>query len=214
MKRNGNGKSGKRLVIVDDDPTVRESLSLGLGEAFEIVAICASGDEAMATLTRLPVRDLPHAVLLDIRMPGMDGTECCRELRKAFPQLVIAMHTARAVREKFEEARVAGADAYLVKGSLPPAQLANTLLRLKRAEGQCLCVAGDGLAHPATTRQVKPLTPCETRVVELLSEGLMQKEVAAGLGCSLRNVRKHLAAAKRRQGAGTIAQLIRIWTEK
>ncbi|HAV65500.1 MAG TPA: hypothetical protein DCY13_24390, partial [Verrucomicrobiales bacterium] len=107
-----------------------------------------------------------------------------------------------------------GADAYITKG-IAMAKLAEVLLRFERCEGQCLCVAGTA----ATSKRKNmarggTLTLCEARVVELLSLGLTQKEVAAQLGCSLRNVQNLVASARRRMRAITLGHLIRLWIEQ
>jgi DNA-binding CsgD family transcriptional regulator len=67
----------------------------------------------------------------------------------------------------------------------------------------------NSLLHPPS-----PLTPCEQRVVKLISGGLIQKEVASDLECSVRNVRKLLASAKTRMGARSLTHLIRLWVER
>ena len=123
------------------------------------------------------------------------------------------MHTAKPVHDGFEAARLAGADAYIVKG-VATEELMATLQHLEHREGQCLCVAGTASLPPRDdTGRGRSLTPCETRVVELLSQGLTQKEVAAGLGCSLRNVQKLVENAKKHLGARSREQLIRRWLE-
>jgi len=214
MNRNGKVNGRSKLLLVDDDPAVLAALVAALGKHFEVVARCTSGEEALRWLTALPPERQPDLVLLDIKMPGMGGILCCEALRSRFPKLRIAMHTAKAVQERFEAARRAGADAYILKG-VATENLVATLQHLEHRAGQCLCVAGnDSAPQHRENDQGGTLTPCETRVVEMLSQGLTQKEAADRLGCSLRNVQNLVASARRRMSARTPEHLIRLWTEQ
>ena len=88
----GEPKPAGKLLIVDDDYSIRRALHMTLyAQGFEVTE-SSSGDEALA-LARAVRYD---AVLLDINMPGRDGMEVCRELRKLYPRLAILMLTVRS----------------------------------------------------------------------------------------------------------------------
>jgi len=217
--KNGERKGAKRatrVTLADDDCGVRQSLRqlFSRDERFAVLSKHARAKDALKQLTDLPPDRQPDLVLLDFSMPGMDGIECCYELRERFPDLVIAMFTGTSARKGFEPARLAGADAYIVKGTATD-QLVHTLRLLRHHDGECLCVDPRRLRELLTPLHPSgPLTPCEKRVVKLISSGLIQKEVASELGCSVRNVRKHLALARQRMGAQSLTHLIRLWVER
>ncbi len=100
-----------RLLVVDDDPSVREALALVLDlNGFEVTT-AVDGREAMRTLSR----DTPDAVVLDVLMPGIDGLEVCRRMRATGNRTPVLMLTARAEVSERVAGLEAGADDYLAK---------------------------------------------------------------------------------------------------
>jgi two-component system, OmpR family, response regulator MprA len=113
-----------KILVVDDEPAVRESLRRALElEGYE-VDLAADGEEALA---RLEQRDQPDALILDILMPRMDGLEVCRKLRLEGDEVPVLMLTARAEIDSRVAGLDAGADDYLPK----PFALAELLARLR-----------------------------------------------------------------------------------
>ena len=112
------------ILVVDDEPAVRDSLRRALDlEGYE-VELASDGEEALARLANEPQ---PEAVILDILMPGIDGLEVCRRLRLAGSTLPVLMLTARAEVDSRVAGLDAGADDYLPK----PFALAELLARLR-----------------------------------------------------------------------------------
>jgi two-component system, OmpR family, KDP operon response regulator KdpE len=99
------------ILIVDDDASVRRALHTTLETLGFRTSEASGGDEALAT-ARAAAYDI---VLLDINMPGMDGLETCRRLRKLFPRIAILMLTVRDGEEDKVGALEAGADDYVTK---------------------------------------------------------------------------------------------------
>ncbi len=100
-----------RLLVVDDDPSVREALALVLDlNGFE-VSTAVDGREAIRALAR----DSPDAVILDVLMPGVDGLEVCRRIRAAGDRTPVLMLTARTEVSERVAGLEAGADDYLAK---------------------------------------------------------------------------------------------------
>ena len=113
-----------KILVVDDEPAVRESLRRALElEGYEI-ELARDGEEALA---RLNDAMTPDAVVLDILMPGIDGLEVCRRVRAAGNQVPVLMLTARAEVDSRVAGLDAGADDYLPK----PFALAELLARLR-----------------------------------------------------------------------------------
>jgi two-component system, OmpR family, KDP operon response regulator KdpE len=111
MEQNGSSRSHGSILVVDDDASVRHALNsilrtLGFGTSE------ASGGEEALQLVRAVHYDV---VLLDINMPGMDGFETCRQLRRLLPRIAILMLTVRDNEEDKVNALEAGADDYVSK---------------------------------------------------------------------------------------------------
>jgi two-component system KDP operon response regulator KdpE len=103
--------AGGKLLIVDDEPAIRWALRKTLqGMAFEIVE-AETGEEALALVRTVRF----DAVLMDIGMPGMNGIEACRRIRKLMPSLGIVMLTVKNAEDDKIQALDAGADDYITK---------------------------------------------------------------------------------------------------
>jgi two-component system response regulator MprA len=112
------------ILVVDDEPAVRDSLRRALELEGYAVELARDGEEA---LERLSLEDQPDAVILDILMPGIDGLEVCQRLRQTGSTLPVLMLTARAEVDSRVAGLDAGADDYLPK----PFALAELLARLR-----------------------------------------------------------------------------------
>jgi DNA-binding NarL/FixJ family response regulator len=102
-----------RIVIVEDNKVFREALELllGLREDVEVVASVADGEEAVGACRE----HSPDVVLMDYRLPGLDGVEATRTLHATFPNVAVVALTASANREEMQALREAGAVACLTK---------------------------------------------------------------------------------------------------
>ncbi len=161
-----------RLLVVDDDPSVREALALVLDlNGFE-VATAVDGREAIRTLAV----DSPDAVILDLLMPGLDGLEVCRRIRATGDRTPVLMLTARAEVSERVAGLEAGADDYLAKPFVREELIARLRALLRRTGWE-----GDGgvlrfddleldpLAHEARRGgRLLELTRTEFLLLELL----------------------------------------------
>jgi len=174
-----------RLLIADDHPLFRLGLRAGLeAEGLTVVAEAATGEEALEKALSLR----PEAVLLDLRMPGLDGLSCTRKLREAGYGGVIALLTTYQEPALLREAFRAGADAYFSKELSAP-ELKRRLLRALAGE--------ERLTPPDLPR----LTPREEAVLRLLAQGLSGKEMARALGLSPDTVKDYLESLYGKLGA-------------
>src|SRR2546421_12853954 len=138
-----------RILVVDDERAVRESLRRALElEGYEIEL----ADDGQEALYRLESDAQPDAVILDVLMPGLDGLEVCKRLRRAGSKLPVLMLTARDAVEKRVAGLDAGADDYLTK----PFSFAELLARLRALarrggiERPAVLEVGDLRLDPAT----------------------------------------------------------------
>jgi len=209
----GEGNGARRVMIVDDDGAVRQSLRqiFDRDERFAVVSEHGCGKDAIHKLNDMPTHRKPHLALLDITMPGMDGIKCCQELRTCFPELMIAMFTGRLVSDCFEPARLGGADAYIVKGTATD-QLVRTLHLLRHHDGECLCVAESGALESAKQASHE-LTAREIQVLDYISRGGIYKEAAEHFRCTESNIKKTMARAISHLNARSKDHAIRLWLE-
>ena len=167
-----------RLLIADDHPLFRIGLRAALEkEGFSVVAEAGDGDEAV----RMVETFQPEVVILDIRMPRMDGIEACAALRqKGYAGLVVMLttFTEAAIQNK---AASAGANAYYSK-EVSPAELARRILRLTQNPED----------SSFTPPPVPSLTPREQEVLDLLAQGLTAREMGDILGLKPDTVRDYL----------------------
>jgi DNA-binding NarL/FixJ family response regulator len=192
-----------RVVLADDQRLVRESLAtlLGLLDGIELLATASDGEEALA----LTAEHGPDVVLMDLRMPRMDGIEATSRLRERYPDVHVIALTTYADDESVLGALRAGARGYLTKdassqdirsailtvaagdAALDPAVQAHVVAALA---GDGAHVAGPG---PSTTPQLPDeLTPREAEVLALIAEGLTNAEIAERLVVSPTTVKSHI----------------------
>lgn len=171
-----------RVAVVDSDPLIAETLRTGLVElgSFVLVAVCTTGKEVLELLPALPLDKRPHLVLLEIRLPELDGYAVCRALRERYPGMLTAFHTSHRLPCFINGARHAGADAYFCK-PLPIRQLAEGLQILHRSTS-CILVDQQALLGGVTGNlalNCEPrLSPRMEMVLELEAQRWSVKQMA------------------------------------
>jgi DNA-binding NarL/FixJ family response regulator len=187
-----------RVLVVDDQELVREGLVMLLQRAsgVEVVGSAADGHEALAFTRSL----LPDAVLMDLRMPRMDGIEATRRIVEAHPDVaVLALTTYPDDRSLFAALR-AGARGYLTKDATVDEIVAalNTVVTGDTAlaatvQGRVVAPAlgGDPDSHDQTPPHDR-LTTREVQVLLLMADGLRNEQIATHLGISPVTVKTHI----------------------
>jgi DNA-binding NarL/FixJ family response regulator len=188
-----------RVVVVDDEALVRSGFGLILGAAEDIeVVATASGGDAVETVRR----ERPDVVLLDIRMPDVDGLTVLRELRTMPDAPVVAMLTTFDADEYILTALNCGAAGFLLKDT-EPEQLAQ-LVRTLAAGGVVLSPKASRTllrGHPGTeasvdeeVARVRQLTVRERDVLVLVAEGLSNADIGARIHLGAGTVKDHVSA--------------------
>jgi DNA-binding NarL/FixJ family response regulator len=205
-----------RVLLVDDQALIRAGFRMILEaeEDIEVVGECADGTQAIDSAKRFK----PHVVLMDIRMPEMDGIEATRQIAgsNGDPPVRVLMLTTFDLDEYVYDALRAGASGFLLK-DVPADQL---------VEGIRLVAGGEALLAPSVTRrliqefskgprsrQEKPesledLTPRELEVFSLMARGMSNHEIAEQLVVSDTTVKTHVARVLMKLGVRDRVQAV------
>ena len=203
-----------RVLAADDQRVVREGLAmlLGLLPDVEVVGTAADGEEVLALAAELR----PDVILMDLRMPRMDGVEATRRLRERDPAIKVVVLTTYADDRSVIDALRAGALGYLTKDA-GAAEIQQALHRV--AGGQAALdpavqrhlveAIADGLpTSPAPATLPDGLTPREAEVLTLIAAGLSNAEIAERLVVSEATVKSHVNHMLPKIGARDRAQAV------
>jgi DNA-binding NarL/FixJ family response regulator len=183
------------VAVVEDSPTVRRNLTRWLDRTpgFKCLCACANGVEALRVVPDFR----PQVVLMDIQMPQMSGVECTAELKKVLPDAQIIVLTVYEDTETIFNALRAGACGYLLKRSSHQ-EILNAIREilqggapLTSAIARKLVAAFQEPVHTADPET--GLTTREREILDLLAQGLSNKEIGAKLNLSPFTVKNHLA---------------------
>jgi DNA-binding NarL/FixJ family response regulator len=205
-----------RVVIADDQTSVRDGLVALLSTLpdFEVVGAAADGGEVIDLVDRVA----PDAVLMDLRMPDIDGVEATRRLSRTHPELAVVVLTTYADDESVLAALQAGARAYLTKAATRGdmaralhAAVANQVTLDPAVQRTLLAAAlrghrtpppADPPAGPPTDRWPDGLTEREGEILGLIAAGLTNREIAGRLFIGNATVKTHINRIFAKIGAG------------
>ncbi len=207
-------KAPVRVLVADDQALVREGLMTLLEAVADIEPVAAAADGEQAVT--LSARHRPDVVLMDLRMPGIDGVEATRRIRAAQPDTEIVVLTTHADEASILDALQAGARGYLTKD----AGIAEISRAVQAAadhqplldpvvHSRLVAAAGHG-SRPAPPPPTLPdeLTPREAEVLALIARGLSNREIAQTLVVSEATVKTHVNHVFAKIGARDRAQAV------
>ncbi len=202
-----------RVLVVDDQGLVREGLMtlLEAAEGIKPVAAAADGEEAVA----LAARHRPDVVLMDLRMPKLNGVEATRQILAARPETEVVVLTTHADEASILDALRAGARGYLTKDA-GIAEISRAVHAAANHQGLLdpvvqsrLLEAAGAAARPAQPAQLPDeLTPREGEVLALIARGLSNREIAETLVVSETTVKTHINHVFAKIGARDRAQAV------
>jgi DNA-binding NarL/FixJ family response regulator len=202
-----------RVVVADDHPIVRDGLRALLASLpdVELVGEATTGREAV----RSAVTDRPDVIVMDLRMPDLDGTTATAEICRVAPDVAVLVLTMLDDDDSVFAAMRAGARGYLVKGASQ-----QEIVRAITAVAAGEAIFGPGVARrvlrffaspPAAAAPAFPeLSPREREVLDLIAGGLSNAAIAGRLGLSAKTVGNHTSAIfAKLQVAGRAEAIIR-----
>lgn len=217
------------LLLVDDEPGLREAVQAYLEDSGFTVTAVASAQAALDYLQS----EIPDLVISDIMMPQVDGYAFLESLRNEshLSHIPVIFLTARGMKRDRIQGYDAGCDAYLSKPFDPDELVAivNNLLRRQAAarddaepnlaslaqqiaELRSMLVHQGGKPNPVETIKLD-LTPREESVLQLVVQGLMNKEIASQLNTSVRNIEKYVSRLFVKTGTSSRTELVRFALE-
>lgn len=187
-----------RVILVDDQSLVREGLK-SLLEAQSDIEVIAEAENGQVALEAI-AKDPPDVVLMDVRMPVMDGVAATQAIAEQFPEVKVLILTTFDDEAFVGDAVRAGAKGYLLKDT-PSEELAEAIRMMHRGYTQL----GPGILEkamnsgpkapesaPADLSSFEALTPREQEVLQLIAEGKSNREIAGALYIAERTVKNHV----------------------
>lgn len=218
-----------KLLLVDDEPGLREAVQAYLSQSGFTVEVATNGQEGLDKLQQ----DIPDLVITDIMMPEVDGYQLLKQMREdpRLKSIPVVFLTARGMTSDRIQGYQARCDAYISKPFDPDELVAvveNLLARRSNVtegfeEGETPDIATlarqiqeikELLTHKSAIPQKSDpvqidLTPREESVLELVAQGLMNKEIASRLETSVRNVEKYVSRLFSKTGTNSRTELVR-----
>jgi two-component system NarL family response regulator len=193
-----------RIVIADDHRLMLDALVRVLDEAedFEVVGQTNSG----AHVPPLIARHAPDMVLMDVRMPGMDGLSALDVIRERHPDVKVVLISAEDDRQQIERALSRGASGFLLK-SINPADVPSALRQA--FEGTSFSVLGSGASVDERVTRDVGLTERELTMLKAVARGLSNKQIGQELWVTEQTVKFHLSNVYRKLGVSNRAGAVR-----
>jgi len=197
-----------RVLVVDDHSLLRTGVANIINQEtdLEVVAEAANGRDAIEAF----LLHHPDVVLMDLRMPEMEGVEAIRRIREIDPQARVVVLTTYDADEDIARALQAGAKAYILKDIAADALVA-CVRDVLAGKTYLAPAAAAKLAEHVTQVQ---LTPRELAALQLLANGHSNKEIATSLGISERTVKSHLAHLFEKLQVTSRTEAVRVATRR
>ena len=193
-----------RLLLADDHVMFADGLKSLLHEEFELLGTVGNGKDLVEFAFGLK----PDVILVDISMPVLNGFDAVRELRKRGSESRVIFLTMHNDATFLAEALRCGASGYILKQAAGE-ELVNAIREVAQGKNYISPLITNLPSETQTRHAQKTLTPRQREVLELISQGLTMKEIAAELKISTRTAESHKYETMQTLGVETTAELIR-----
>jgi DNA-binding NarL/FixJ family response regulator len=205
-----------KVLLVDDHEVVRAGLRslIDSHDDLTVVGEAGTGEEGL----RRVGYDSPDVVVLDVRLPDVSGVEVCREIRSRFPDVKVLMLTSFADEEALMAAILAGASGYVLK-RIKGQDLVSDIRRVGAGESLLDTEMTERLferlrSGPKQDPMLAKLTPQERNIVELIAEGMTNREIAETMFLAEKTEKNYLSTllaktgmSRRREAAANVARI-------
>jgi DNA-binding NarL/FixJ family response regulator len=183
------GNSNVRIVIIEDDETIRESYAYLINEAegYTVVNTYSSAENALKGIKA----DDPHIVLLDVELPGISGLDAIPKIKALVEDVYIIMLTVYDHQQTVFDALGKGAAGYLTK-SVAPSKIIEALGEVMDGGGPMSANIARMVVHSFQRSQESPLTRRETEILEQIADGKTRSRIASEMFIDLETVKSHL----------------------
>jgi DNA-binding NarL/FixJ family response regulator len=195
-----------KVLIADDHPLLLQAIrrTLEAAEDIEVVGEARSGDELLALVGRRK----PHVVLLDLRMPGVDGLQCIAEIKRSWPEVKTVAISAYEDRASIDAALLAGASAYILK-TVRPMDIPSVIRQASTGAVYHSPSSPRASAVAPSEPSGPVLTPRETAILQAIAGGLTTKAISQELWLSEHTVKFHLTNIYRKLGVSNRSAAVR-----
>jgi DNA-binding NarL/FixJ family response regulator len=178
-----------RIVIIEDDETIREGYAFLIGQAedYTVINTYPSFDEAAKKL----VTDAPNVILLDIELPGTNGIDAIPKIKKLLPSVHILILTVYESEKLIFDALSYGASGYLTKNT-PAAKIVDSIKEVIDGGGPMSVNIARLVINSFHKNQDSPLSKRETQILDMVSNGKNRSQIAKELFIDLETVRSHI----------------------
>jgi len=178
-----------RVVLIEDDTTIRESLAY-LINSTEGYGVVAAHPSAEAALKSIKTED-PHIVLLDVELPGINGIDALPKIKALVEDVHVIILTVYEHQQTVFDALSRGATGYLTKSTAPEKIIA-ALQEVMEGGGPMSAHIARMVVHSFQRNQESPLTRRETEILEQIANGKTRGRIAAEMFIDLETVKSHL----------------------
>ena len=193
-----------RIFLADQHVLIRGGLRTLLRTRRDF-SVCGEADNGVDAV-RLAIETKPDVAIMNVNMPGINGIEATRQIRKAVPNTEILIFTAEDNEDIMRESLRAGAGGYLLK-SASDEQIIEAIEALAEHQGYYTRSVAEKLLRAGNHRS--DLTAREREILRLIAQGRRSREIAQMLGVSVRTVETHRAAGMRKLHLHSVAEVVR-----
>jgi DNA-binding NarL/FixJ family response regulator len=211
-RRHRGGEEAIKVYVVDDHGMVRRGMRSYL-EMFPDIAIVGEASGGQAAIDGIAAlaeqENMPHVVIMDLLMPGMDGIACTAMLKGRYPEMAVVAVSSFIAHDRVLSALQAGAVGYILKDA--EADELSAAIRAARGGEVYLAPAAAiqlarALRDPTSEGEGESLTDRERQVLALVAEGASNKTIASALSISERTARTHVSNILMKLGVGSRTQ--------